>query len=75
MPLTGTFQAMLPRGIENWAQQTFRTASAPTFDAIILALAIALSILGTLKALLAQKEIPLRMQFHNRDLFGGCCPR
>jgi len=66
--LTHAFAATLPHGVLAWAQQTFKTASAPIFDAVIFAFAIVLSVIGALRGLFTQKVMPLEIKFYNRDL-------
>jgi hypothetical protein len=65
---THIFMATLPGAIERWARETFHTATAPTFDATVFALAIALSITGVLRGLSSRKEFVLTVRFYNRDL-------
>lgn len=65
---TALFMGSLPGSVRRWAQQAFTSASAPTFDAAFLALAIIVSILGLLRGLAMRKEFPLQIGFHNRDM-------
>lgn len=65
---TGVFLAILPSAVEEWARQTFRTASAPIFDAVVLALALALSMVGVLRGIFWRSEFEYQMRFYNRDL-------
>lgn len=66
--LTHIFAVTLPSPVLEWGQTTFRTASAPIFDAAALALAIALSFFGVLRGIFVRKEMPMHIKFHNSDL-------
>jgi hypothetical protein len=68
--LAHAFSGTLPAEVRAWAQRTFKSASAPIFDAVLLAVALGLSIIGTLRGVLARKEIPLTVTFYRRDLVG-----
>lgn len=70
VPLTHVFVGTLPSGVGAWARRTFRSASAPIFDAVLLAVALGLSIIGTLSGVFSRKEIPLTVRFYRQDLVG-----
>jgi|GEM_PF-4799931 len=65
---TRIFLATLPASVEEWARKTFRTASAPIFDALVLALVLGFSLIGLLRGILSRAELEYRMRFYNRDL-------
>ena len=65
---THIFLATLPASVEEWARKTFRTASAPIFDAVVLALVLGFSLIGLLRGVFSRSEIEYKMRFYNRDL-------
>ncbi len=65
---TRIFLATLPASVEEWARKTFRTASAPIFDAVVLALVLGFSLIGLLRGIFSRSELEYKMRFYNRDL-------
>jgi hypothetical protein len=65
---TRIFLATLPASVEQWARKTFRTASAPIFDAMILAFVLGFSLIGLLRGIFSRADLEYKMRFYNRDL-------
>ncbi len=65
---THIFLATLPASAEQWARKTFRTASAPIFDAVVLALVLGFSLIGLLRGIFSRSDLEYKIRFYNRDL-------
>jgi hypothetical protein len=65
---TRVFHAVLPSGVREWAGTTFRSISAPAFDAVLLALILSLSVFGLLRGIFSRSELEYRIRFYNSDL-------
>ncbi len=65
---TRLFTTVLPGGVQTWAQNTFQSASAPTFDALVLALALLLSLFSIVRGMFRWERFEPHVQFYNKDL-------
>ncbi|MDZ4798889.1 MAG: hypothetical protein SGI92_12055 [Bryobacteraceae bacterium] len=64
------FTAALPSGVQHWAQDTFQSASAPAFDALVLALAVLLSLLSTVRGMFQWEQFEPKVKFYSTDFIG-----
>ena len=67
---TSVMNAILPSPASAWAQQTFRTASAPIFDALLLLLAVTIGLVGIIRGLFLREEREPHISFYKNDLIG-----
>ncbi|HMC31983.1 MAG TPA: hypothetical protein VKL99_14200, partial [Candidatus Angelobacter sp.] len=68
MSLPRFFTWSLPHSMREWASESFHHAHAPTFDAILLVLALLISVLGLARGMFTKEEFELKYKFYNRDL-------
>lgn len=62
------FHAVLPGAVREWARTTFQPISAPTFDAVLLVVALVFAICGLWRGIFFPSEIEYNIRFYNSDL-------
>lgn len=59
---------ILPSSVGRWVQGAFRSASAPIFDALLLLLAVVMSLAGIVRGLFLREEREPKIMFYSKDL-------
>ncbi len=68
IPISNLVRDILPKGIRELTQEAFNHASAPTCDAVILALALLVGIFGLVRGLRTANEIDLTITFYRHEM-------
>jgi len=65
---TTAMDEILPSSVGRWVQGAFRSASAPIFDALLLLLAVVMSLAGIVRGLFLREEREPKIMFYSKDL-------